>query len=253
MKSLIKLSLTTLAISVLAACSGGGSGGGSSSPSVDNPIKKAELPKTTAAGYSGVWASSSAQPQQITKIGDATAIGALRILEIDGKTVDLTNTKASGITNPALSSNATVTYGRYIDPSKLDKDRDPLNYVFVYGQTTPVAEIPTTGTFAYKGTATYGSGTLKGFINDATANLTVDFKEKTVKGTITEEKNKVNVTLPDATITDNGFVGTQGDAFVKGEFFGKNASHIGGVFGNNGQGGYLGAFSASQQPQAPAQ
>lgn len=259
MKSLIKLSLTTLAISVLAACSGGGSGGGSSSPSVDNPIKKAELPKTTAVGYSGVWASGSSQPKQITKIGDATAIGALRILEIDGKAVDLTNTKASGISDPAFSSNATVTYGRYIDPNKLDDEQDPISYVFVYGQTTPVAEIPTTGTFNYKGTATYGSGTLNGFINDATANLTVDFQAKTVKGSITEEKNKINITLPEAKITDNRFENTQGDAFVKGEFFGKNASHIGGVFGNNAQNaehnGYLGAFSASQQPQpqAPAQ
>lgn len=258
MKSLIKLSLTTLAISVLAACSGGGSGGGDSAP-VKEPIKIKETKVTPAVGYSGVWASGSSQPKQITTVGNATGIGNLRILEIDGKKVDLTNTKASGISNLSVSSSATVTYGRYTDPSKLDDDKDPISYVFVYGQTTPVAEIPTTGTFNYKGSATYGSGTLKGFINDATANLTVDFQAKTVKGSITEEKNKINITLPEAKITDNRFENTQGDAFVKGEFFGKNASHIGGVFGNNAQNaehnGYLGAFSASQQPQpqAPAQ
>lgn len=258
MKSLIKLSLSVLAASVLAACSGGGSSSTSSTPPsanppVNPPASPPVVPPVNSPAKSGVWASSSDQPAQITKVKDATAVNGLHILNIDGKDINLANTRESGINAPYYSIRRDVTYGRYNDPNKKDRDGQVVSYVFAYGNETAVDKIPTGGTFNYKGTATYGSqelyesGVPNGFVNGVDANFTVDFQAKTVDGAITKAANNINLTLPTAKIEGNGFKGNSGDAYLRGQFYGENASSIGGVFGDNGEGAYLGAFSATKQ------
>lgn len=252
MKSLIKLSLSVLAASVLAACSGGGSSSTSSTPPsanppVNPPASPPVVPPVNSPAKSGVWASSSDQPALITAVGEETALG-LHILNIDGKDIYLTNTAKSGIRGVSFSKGQDVTYGRYNDPNKKDKDGQAVSYVFAYGNATAVDKIPTGGTFNYKGTATYGSEALNGFATGVVdANFTVDFQAKTVDGKITQATNNINLTLPTAKIDGNGFKGNSGDAFLNGQFYGENASSIGGVFGDNGTGAYLGAFSATKQ------
>lgn len=249
MKSLIKLSLSVLAASVLVACSSGGSSSSSSvftKPSVIDGSTGGSTGnnKGGSTSKSGVWVSSSAQPTQITAVKDATALG-LHILNIDGKDVNLANTGESGITDPYYSIGRDVTYGHYNDPNRKDKYGDAVSYLFAYGNTTAVDKIPTGGTFNYKGSATYGSEALNGFVNGADANFTVDFQAKTVDGKITQAVKNINLILPTAKIDGNGFKGNAGDAFLNGQFYGENASSIGGIFGDNST--YLGAFSAAKQ------
>lgn len=254
MKSLLKFSLTALVISGLAACSSGSSS--SSTTKVDTNVPSIisggqviiktgtddKTQNTTTLG--GIWASSAVS--QLQAITPATE---QYVLNIDGKTIHLLNTKLNpeGITDLFHSLGSDVTYGRYTDQKKLDSDGEPVSYLYAYGNVTAVDKIPTRGKFDYQGKATYGSEALRGFINAVDANFSVDFAQKTVDGKISSQANNLNLTLPTATIKDNGFAGSKGDDFIQGQFFGEQATQIGGVFGNTGEGAYLGAFSATQK------
>lgn len=280
MKSLFKFSLSILALSVLSACSGGsssseapapaktpiinngGSGnsgggdnlgngsGGNGNPSDPPKDEIKEVPEVLS--YSGVWSGSSYQPTLLVSNDKANEI------VVDGVRLNLVdlarNIAPEGITDSYVQSNNAVTYGRFINQNKLDKDKDPMNYLFVYGQETAQDKMPTGGSFTYLGTATYGSEALAGYINNAVSNLKVDFGANTVSGTISHTQRGINVTLPTATISGNSFSGRAGhedNAFVSGKFYGAGASQLGGVFGDNGPsdfgGGYAGAFSATKQ------
>lgn len=260
MKSLLKLSLTALVISGLAACSSGGSSSSSTTTKVEKTVPSIisgkqvtiktgtedsddKTQNTTTLG--GIWASSAVS--QLQAITPATE---QYVLNIDGKTIHLLNTKLNpeGITDLSFSLGSNVTYGIYTDQKKLDRDGDPVSYLYAYGNVTAVDKIPTRGKFDYQGKATYGSEALRGFINAVDANFSVDFAQKTVDGKISSQANNLNLTLPTATIKDNGFAGSKGDDFIQGQFFGEQATQIGGVFGNYGDdGAYLGAFSATQK------
>lgn len=280
MKSLFKFSLSILALSVLSACSGGSSSseapapaktpiinnggpgnsgggdnlgngsGGNGNPSDPPKDEMKEVPEVLS--YSGVWSGSSYQPTLLASNDKANEI------VVDGVRLNLVdlarNIAPEGITDSYVQSNNAVTYGRFINQNKLDKDKDPMNYLFVYGQETAQDKMPTGGSFTYLGTATYGSEALAGYINNAVSNLKVDFGANTVSGTISHPQRGINVTLPTATISGNSFsslAGHEGDAFVSGKFYGAGASQLGGVFGDNGPsdlgGGYAGAFSATKQ------
>lgn len=286
MKSLFKFSLSILALSVLSACSGGsssseapapaktpiinnggpgnsgggdnlgnGSGGGGN-PSDPPKDEMKEVPEVLS--YSGVWSGSSYQPTAIASKTNEDKKVDVNVIEVDGVSLNLLdlarNIAPEGITDSYVQSNNAVTYGRFINQNKLDKDKDPMNYLFVYGQETAQDKMPTGGSFTYLGTATYGSEALAGYINNAVSNLKVDFGANTVSGTISHTQRGINVTLPTATISGNSFsgrAGHEGNAFVSGKFYGAGASQLGGVFGDNGPsdlgGGYAGAFSATKQ------
>lgn len=273
MKSLFKFSLSILALSVLSACSGGSSSseapapaktpiinnggpgnsgggdnlgngsGGNGNPSDPPKDEMKEVPEVLS--YSGVWSGSSHQPTLLASNDKANEI------VVDGVRLNLVdlarNIAPEGITDSYVQSNNAVTYGRFINQNKLDKDKDPMNYLFVYGQETAQDKMPTGGSFTYLGTATYGSEALAGYINNAVSNLKVDFGANTVSGTISHTQRGINVTLPTATISGNSFSGGEGDAFISGKFYGTEASQLGGVFGDNGKAAYGGAFSATKQ------
>lgn len=243
------------------ASGGTNTGGmGTNSTASDGTNTGSTAPSGTDAGgtppttptYSGIWSGSSHQPTLLVSNDKANEIvvNGVRL-----NLVDLAANRAPvGITDSYVQPGSHVTYGRFINQNDLDRDKNPRNYLFVYGNETAQDKMPTGGSFTYVGTATYGSEALAGYINDATSNVKVDFGANTVSGTISHTQRGINVTLPTATISGNSFssrAGHEGDAFVSGKFYGAGASQLGGVFGDNGPsdfgGGYAGAFSATKQ------
>lgn len=265
MKSLFKFSLSILAISVLAACSSGGdsssntasdgktivnSGGtggtGSTGGSGDTAGDKKDPVTPLTPTYSGVWSSTTTQPADIAESSNSDVI----VIQNGDKTTTLnlqnTSLNSPGVSLKSMSRTGNLTYIRFNDSNLKDKDGMIAEQLLVYGKTTAVADVPTEGKFSYKGSAIYGSEALDGFIGNAVANLTVDFGANTVDGTITQAEKGVNLTLPTAKIEGNGFVGNKDNAFIKGQFFGEKATQIGGVFGDNGDAAYTGAFGATK-------
>ena len=121
------------------------------------------------------------------------------------------------------------------NPSKL-----PVNGVAVVGNKT--LTLPTEGSLAYGGDATYRVLGLNNAIEYGTSEFTADFVADTIKGKLSFTQAG-NISLS-ANIVGNEFSGTSGTYKTEGAFYGNDAKYIGGIYeGNNAQG----TFGAEKQ------
>lgn len=260
MNKITKFGFTLLTASLLAAC--GSSGGGSSSPAAsDKPTtpSTSEKPSTPTQENPSNSANSSGSSNEIL-MGTAAANNddydlSLRsdyktVLVVEGKTLPVahsgiqsggfTKLNAGTIINGQKINGPTVISGTKFNNVKFGYVD---GYVFHQGNPTAEANMPTTGKATYSvdgvyvknGVATTSQG----------ANLTADFGDKTLSGTVFAAKDGIADVKTDFTgIEGNEFHGSvkqdgAGGATLKGQFYGSDASEIGGVFFSEA---YSGAF-----------
>ncbi|MBE2897093.1 hypothetical protein HPC38_09445 [Pasteurellaceae bacterium HPA106] len=106
---------------------------------------------------------------------------------------------------------------------------------FSYGEATKA--MPKEGVVNYTGSALFSKDGEKD-LQAGRSSIKADFKDKTIKGNITSDKNDP-VTSFSTKIDNNAF---NGDG-VKGQFYGDGAAEVGGKFH---KGGYTGVFGAKK-------
>lgn len=265
MNKIAKFGFTLLTASLLAAC--GSSGGGSSSPvTSDKPTtpSTSEKPSAPTQESPSNSTNSSGSSNQIL-MGTAASNNedydlGLRsdyktVLVVDGKTLPIaysgiqsgvfTKLNAGTIINGQKINGPTVISGTKFNNVKVGYVD---GYVFHQGNPTAETNMPTTGKATYSvdgvyvknGVATTSQG----------ANLTADFGNKTLSGTVFAAKDGIADVKTEFTgIEGNEFYGSvkqdgAGGATLKGQFYGSDASEIGGVFFSEA---YSGAFGGKKQ------
>lgn len=124
-------------------------------------------------------------------------------------------------------------------------NRDPENEVaYAFGRLTEAANVPTTGSATYQGTAFYAIDDHQIF--DAMSEFNVDFAAKTVNGRLYNSTLSINDTLPTATVNGDSFVGSANGRYIQGNFFGAQAEELGGIYHNDGA-DVTAAFGATKQ------
>ena len=288
MNKIAKFGFTLLTASLLAAC--GSSGGGSSSPATsdkpttpsasDNPSTPTqENPSnsTNSSNSSGSASNSSASSNEIS-MGTAASSSSgssneilmgtaasnnegydlsLRsdyktVLVVDGKTLPIAhpNIKLSDFNALDSITNGKKVHSFTVSGTKFNNVKFGYvdGYVFHQGNPTAETNMPTTGKATYNVDSVYVKNevvtTSKG------ANLTADFGNKTLSGTVFAAKNGIAEVKTEFTgIEGNKFDGSvkqdgAGGATLKGQFYGPDASEIGGVFFSSD---YSGAFGGKKQ------
>lgn len=265
MNKITKFGFTLLTASLLAAC--GSSGGGSSAPTANNkpatpstsekPSTQTQEPPSNSANSSNSSSSSSGSSSNEILMGTAATNNEDYDLSLrsDYKTVLVVEGKTLPIAHPNIKLNDfnaldSITNGKKVHSftvSGTKFNNVKFGYVdgYVFHQGNPTAEtnMPTTGKATYNVDSVYVKNevvtTSKG------ANLTADFGNKTLSGTVFAAKNGIAEVKTDFTsIEGNEFYGSvkqdgAGGATLKGQFYGSNASEIGGVFFSEA---YSGAF-----------
>lgn len=264
MNKIAKFGFTLLTASLLAAC--GSSGGGSSSPATsDNPAtpSASDNPSTPTQENPPNSANSSGSSNEIL-MGTAASNNedydlGLRsdyktVLVVDGKTLPVAYSgfQSGGFT---VFKNATIINGQKVNGfavSGTKFNNVKFGYVdgYVFHQGNPTAEtnMPTTGKATYSVDGVYVKD---GVVTTSQgANLTADFGNKTLSGTVFAAKDGIADVKTEFTgIEGNEFYGSvkqdgAGGATLKGQFYGSDASEIGGVFFS---GDYSGAFGGKKQ------
>lgn len=258
MKNLVKLSLTTLAISVLAACGGGG---GSKGNSASAPAKVETKPATTApAAPTNVSVNATAKTGNY---GDAIVNNAFvgidssanipNKLVVDGRELTLRNpfiiSGGFSVSKGGTSINGVVMPESAVSGTRYQAQFGYVDGIVFYQGKNPTAVLPT-GSATYVGDAVFAQ---KGDFTtqDGGVNLKVNFDAKTLSGRLFAAEDVANiqaVTVTDAKITGNSFSGkaVQGSnsAELKGKFYGVGASEVAGAYSN---GTISGAFGAKKQ------
>lgn len=272
MNKIAKFGFTLLTASLLAAC--GSSGGGSSSPATsDNPAtpSTSENPSTptqenpsnstNSSNSSGSASSSSGSSNEIL-MGTAASNNegydlSLRsdyktVLVVDGKTLPIAhpNIKLSDFNALDSITNGKKVHSFTVSGTKFNNVKFGYvdGYVFHQGNPTAETNMPTTGKATYNVDSVYVKNevvtTSKG------ANLTADFGNKTLSGTVFAAKDGIADVKTEFTgIEGNEFYGSvkqdgAGGATLRGQFYGSDASEIGGVFFSSD---YSGAFGGKKQ------
>ncbi|EEF15530.1 hypothetical protein AM202_0736 [Actinobacillus minor 202] len=273
MNKIAKFSFTLLTASLLAAC--GSSGGGSSSPATsdkpttpsasDNPSTPTQENPSNSTNSSNSSSSASSSSGSSNEILMGTAASnnedydlGLRsdyktVLVVDGKTLPIAypGIQSGGFTVlNAATINGQKVNGFAVSGTKFNNVK--FGYVdgYVFHQGNPTAEdnMPTTGKATYSVDGVYVKD---GVITTSQgANLTADFGNKTLSGTVFAAKDGIADVKTEFTgIEGNEFYGSvkqdgAGGATLKGQFYGSDASEIGGVFFSSD---YSGAFGGKKQ------
>ena len=279
------LGLSIATILLLAACGGGGSddnspadpnSGGSNNntpsvsktntPSTPKPntpsVSKTNTPSTPKPNtpsapnnpVSGKYQGTAyivpvgSQPGQAVNIGtdtlDTPNIGGTQILtRIPGFNVGGFFINRDGKINGKSYKFFIISGNRYA--SRFGYFNEGNNdYIFSLGERT--TNMPTSGSASYSGEGIVGRAANA---ETATAKITADFGQKTVKGELTQTPSDhstftFNPVSFNATINGNSF---SGDGAVKsnGNFYGNNAAEVGGIFHDTTQNLY-GSFGAKR-------
>lgn len=274
MNKIAKFGFTLLTASLLAAC--GSSGGGSSSPATSDkpttpstsenpstPTQENPSNSTNSSNSSGSASSSSGSSNEIL-MGTAASNNedydlGLRsdyktVLVVDGKTLPVAYSgfhQSGGFTVlNAATINGQKVNGFAVSGTKFNNVKFGYvdGYVFHQGNPTAETNMPTTGKATYSVDGVYVKNevvtTSKG------ANLTADFGNKTLSGTVFAATDGIADVKTEFTgIEGNEFYGSvkqdgAGGATLRGQFYGSDASEIGGIFFS---GDYSGAFGGKKQ------
>lgn len=233
----------------VAACGGSGSGGsvadGSDNNSGPNQPDQPQPTNAKFSGYSINFLNNGSEDFAPLEVKDRN------VLIVDGNEYLLKN---PGITarsfysfGDRVISGEYLSYARFgiFAPEGLNNKRAVL---FAQGETTPTAEVPTTGNATYSGLAVHvnnpGVDERIRVNSDSTAKFDVDFGAKKLTG-------KINVPDRDsiplqATIAGNTFSGSLDGTQTRGGFYGANAQEIAGTYLNK-EDKFSGAYGLNKQ------
>ena len=255
------LGLSIATILLLAACGGGGSddnspadpnNGGSNNNTPSVP--KISSPAAPTNKVSGTYQGKAYIIPVNGGTGKAENIGGNNIATptISGQQIatEIPNISGGGMTFISNSNIFGKSYRFFVASGRNELPNSRFGYInegdkdYIFSHGTLTTNMPTSGTAKYSGEAVLGrsaSGTL------GTANITADFGQKTLAGSITRSKDSdINFNQIDlnATISGNSF---SGDGAVKsnGNFYGNNAAEVGGIFHDTTQNLY-GSFGAKR-------
>lgn len=255
------LGLSIATILLLAACGGGGSddnspadpnNGGSNNNTPSVP--KISSPAAPTNKVSGTYQGKAYIIPVNGDTGKAENIGGNNIATptIGGQQIatEIPNISGGGRTFISNSNIFGKSYRFFVVSGRNELPNSRFGYInegdkdYIFSHGTLTTNMPTSGTAKYNGEAVLGrsaSGTL------GTANITADFGQKTLAGSITRSKDSdINFNQIDlnATISGNSF---SGDGAVKtnGNFYGNNAAEVGGIFHDTTQNLY-GSFGAKR-------
>lgn len=240
---------------LLMACSGGGKSDNSSTPMlIGGTTNTGSTTATTNTSSTKIDTSIQGNIITLNPANDRVAKTNTQTLStteinkvvVDGKTIHFT--PGSGLSGNLinLQSNSSVRVGganlSYTRYGYVKEGANSTPYVFAQGKVT-TDNMPTTGTAQYKGNATHVEN---GAISLATAQFNVDYRNKTLTGTI-KPSSGTEIVL-DANITGNRFQSTGqgvGRMITNGYFYGANAEELGGTY-QNMNGNINGAFGAKK-------
>lgn len=238
MKSVFSVSSVLLAL-FLTACGGSGSSSTTAITSISNAVVQPK-PVQKVDGYSLTAKKDNRQAQPLT------GSQGINTVTIDGKTLDFIpqgfivgnniNLNAGNMTR--IGSGNALSYMHYGYVADTAKNVSPT--LFAQGIATASDKVPTTGKATYNGTAVDNNKV------SYNARFDVNYKIKTVGGTLTPQKDTVGAKdiLLSAKINGNQFAST-GTYDVNGQFYGPNAEELGGVFKNHDD-SLSGAFGAKK-------
>lgn len=255
MKNATLLILATLASSTLIAC-GGGSGGGSDptpptkfvtpppKPEVNNKPNTSSRPQTKAVtGYYLVGADGN-------NVGSAAfSLSSDKLEVIDHfdsiPLSDPNQTSTNGfykIGTGTVNDNSLLQHVRF---GAVENDRN----VYIFAQGLETKNMPTEGSATYSGHSVFlvaNKDTNKLNYNTYPAKFNVDFKAKTLNGSVVLDPNNAELNVIfDADINGNTFEKRGLNSIdVKGKFYGDNASELGGVYLKRGA--FSGSFGAKK-------
>lgn len=265
----INMAVAVLMTLGLAACGGSGGGNTSSSPNtqINTPPQqltpapetpKSETVATTDAGvtiervsadgnhfnkqypFTGAGYSVPKTPGEVLIVSRYNEKSAdetdLRVLYIDdkvfnifpsstAKTIHLTSSNMTRIAQQG--QNATIAIVTETDTP----------YYIVLNSINPTKDTSTlNGTFNYRGTGyhSYANDGAKNpnELTDSVVDLTANFNEKFIKGTISSPKDEFKTLEIGGYITNNGFQGKVNQTELKGGFFGSEAQEAAGYYIN---------------------
>ena len=122
----------------------------------------------------------------------------------------------------------------------------PVDGVFVVGNATQEANMPSEGSVEYKGDATYRLTGIDNNIEYGSSVFTADFVATTVDGTLSfDDVDTINLA---ANIDGNVFSGTNDGYDTEGGFYGGEAEYLGGIYEGNGA---QGTYGANKEVTAP--
>lgn len=256
-----------------------------STPSTDSGSSTPNTPTNITLGYDGLGHVQSpintagqsmvgAQPLSEAKITPLESSYAADKIIIDGREVDLSPRPYEESTNVARIESGVhdslwlskgfkhVRFGTHLDIQDMSVHKyGLLTSHFVFGDITPVSEIPHRGSATYNGIAIMrpiGSGDPADLTGNS--NFNVDFYNKSITGSISFEPvakfpdRDPIVTIPLAgTINGASFSGIDNNSVMYGHFYGPQAAELGGTFAASVTGHYphevtqTGSFGAKKQ------
>lgn len=244
---LIKLSLATLLLSTLTACGSGGGGGAtdtSNNSSSTTPSTPPSQPSTTVNGNK--LDIKKGPPVTIVE-GNVQATTDKNTLMVDGKSVQLIPAGMSG--EVVKIETAAHKYMVYNDLSYVKHgfyEDSSHTYYFAQGDVTSEKNMPSSGQVKYVGKSMSKTDASATVSAGGTAEFTVDFKDKTLSGTVSGGQLSAPVDLR-ATISGNSFKGEHNGTHTYGRFYGPQAEQLGGTFVNTVTNGLIGTFGAKKQ------
>ena len=149
-------------------------------------------------------------------------------------------TDTEDVNQEIIASGRHVSYQRY---GMVHDKATNQHHLYSMGNRTPVSAVPATGTANYVGRAVHVNFTNNDDSSDGISNFNVNFSNKTITGTITDNDIQGGKVDLRATISGNTFTGNHNGTETTGAFYGANAQELGGTYINNAQqfGGAYGA------------
>lgn len=268
--NVMKLSILAILACGLSACGSGGdnyslSAGSSSTTSSGTSSGSG----STSSGGSSSGSSSNGNSSGATKttipvfsnVVSISPTGELLSLQRDGESESINtiviNGQSISILPSGISGNSWLDTPTWVTRNNLKnarwgyirlKNSDNV-YLMANGKLTSTENMPTTGTYQYKGYAIYVDKNNLNGPHKANMDMKASFADKTISGKISSinEQNKAfdDVSFSGA-IFSNKFGAVSDGTEVNGAFYGDKAEESAGTFHNETK-GFGGSFGVSQQ------
>ena len=125
-----------------------------------------------------------------------------------------------------------MRFGAYENSDYSSYPDGPPTYAFALGQVTPANDMPTSGQATYKGSSLIsliGGGGYSAVTSLGTSQFNADFGAKKIEGTLMPNLSNIPISLS-GSISGSAFSGQKDHVKMSGNFYGPQASELGGVF-----------------------
>ena len=125
-----------------------------------------------------------------------------------------------------------MRFGAYENSDYSSYPDGPPTYAFALGQVTPANDMPTSGQATYKGSSLIsliGGGGYSAVTSLGTSQFNANFGAKKIEGTLMPNLSNIPISLS-GSISGSAFSGQKDHVKMSGNFYGPQASELGGVF-----------------------